>query len=352
MPSGETEPDDVSERVARGFEALVSEESAVHGGGDAVPASAMGEAPPPPSDAPMSIAATRLVALEGRVRQTMDRLTELVEAQLPETVDGLRADLETLRLELQTSLAQAGELMAEERQQLRAQIATTVGAANRWFVRARDQIQERLDHIAEVASKAQEQAERAATAVSAGAAASTGAGPGRKAARWPDDAEGDEGEEGSREGTAAGAGAGAGADGEGLEWEIEDDFDEERPPARRAKTVELALEAPELEALLDPVRGDMQELQLEVSSMGEAVTQLAGELAKLAGRMPARPRGVKLAPDQVELIVEAVMAAMPAPVRPAPPKRTVPKKAVSGKAAPAAPSKKAPGSAKRGAILN
>lgn len=369
MPSEGTEADDVSERVARGFEALVNEESAAHGA-SALPAEPPvpgGPAPVPgavPGEAPMSIAATRLVALEGRVRQTMDRLTELVEAQLPETVDGLRADLETLRLELQTSLAQATELMAEERQQLRTQIATTVGAANRWFVRARDQIHERLDQIAVVAAQAQAQAEVAAVAATAAVTAVTPPEP-EEAPEEPEALGGTpalEGPEGLVALEAAGvdALAAAGVDAEpddadleddegGIEWEIEG----EGPP--RVATVDLAIEAPELEALLDPMRGDMQELQLEVASMGEAVTALADQLARLTTRMPARGRGVKLAPDQIELIVEAVIEAMPAKKAPAVTKKAAPplKKKVAPplkKAAPAA-KKKAPGSRARGAIL-
>lgn len=305
MPGEDTEPDDISERVARGFEALVSEEAAVHRG---PPPSAAGGPPLPApaasstsAEAPMSIAATRLVALESRVRQTMDRLTELVEAQLPETVDGLRADLETLRLELQTSLAQASELMAEERKQLRAQIATTVGAANRWFVRARDQINERLDRIAEAAAQAQEQAEVAAVAATAAVTVFTEPyaeeADGEPEAE-PEDAEGGERDEGEG----------------GIEWAIEEEV---AGPRRRVRAVDVAVEASELEALLDPVRGDVQELQLEVSTMGEAVSLLADQVAKLATRLPARPKGVKLAPDQIELIVEAVMEGLAARSTPA-----------------------------------
>ncbi|MFP5320155.1 MAG: hypothetical protein ACLGI2_17905 [Acidimicrobiia bacterium] len=370
MPSeGAGNSEEISERVARGFEALVDE------GPLAVPTP-----PPAPPPRPPDVAAAappapavdpaRLDALEARVRQTMDRLTELVEAQLPEAVDGLRADLETLRLELQTSLATATSQVAEERRELqaalaaaaaqqseerrqlraelqaaldaatdqfaderselRSQIATTVGAANRWFVRTRDQLYDRLDYLASLAAYDQQAPPRPAPVAPTTQAALPAGDP------------------------SAGGGAGTreGEAGEGgIEWEVEGDgaegyegyevappappagdvargTDLEPLPVAAAAIPDVAPWTPPqaLDVALDPVRGDLQELQVEVAAMGDALVGLRDELERLRQRVPAvRPRGVRLEPGQIELIVEAIMAVLPsllpAPPPPAPPSR-------------------------------
>jgi len=285
-PEGVDEAGDDSDRVARGFEALVDEEALFpstppaikppaarpNGGGPAGPGDGASAAT---VDAAPKFDDGRLDRLDERVRETMDRLTELVEARLPEAVDGLRADLETLRLELQTTLEQATGEMEEERKQLRAQIATTVGAANRWFVRTRDQLYERLDHIAEVADDTRSQAEVAATAAAAAAAgpppapASTAAAP---AAAM--DVEAPDLDEVS------------------VEWDVDDGL---TPVAVVPAT------QPEVGVFMAPVRNDIQELQAEVGELRATVDRLE--------RRMARSKPVRLEPSQIELIVEAVSLA-------------------------------------------
>ena len=148
--------------MSRGFEDLVREETLLPATQGSVPAPAE---------------AQRVDSLEHRVRVTMDRLTELVEAQLPEAVDGLRSDFEELRSDLRQALADANATLAEERFQLRSQLATTVGAANRWFVRTRDQLFERLDEVAGTVTAAQAEAEAAAAVAVAAAVPIPAPGP-------------------------------------------------------------------------------------------------------------------------------------------------------------------------------
>ena len=293
-PEGVDEAGDDSDRVARGFEALVDEEALFpstppvikpppprpNGGGPAGAGDGTAVATPA-ADAAPKYDDGRLDRLEERVRQTMDRLTELVEAQLPEAVDGLRADLETLRLELQTTLEQARGEMEEERKQLRAQIATTVGAANRWFVRTRDQLYERLDHIAEIADDTRSQAEVAASAAAAvGAlppapgeapASAVPASPSSSPARQVETPD---------------------LDDVSVEWEVEGGL----TPVSVARAA-----LPEVGVFMAPVRNDIQQLQAEVGELRATVDRLE--------RRMARTKPVRLEASQIELIVEAVSLA-------------------------------------------
>ncbi len=300
--------------MTRGFEDLVREESLL-----------------PAAQGPLTPTQDlqRVDSLEHRVRITMDRLTELVEAQLPEAVDGLRADVEELRTELRQALADASAALAEERFQLRSQIATTVGAANRWFVRTRDQLFERLDQVAQVASAAQAEAEAAA---SAAVAAAVPIPP--EAATWPEEPAAPVEESAEFEWDAgdlepavepvvtadadmeAGTGMEAGGTEEGAPT-AGYDYELEPPPV--PTTIEVNLEAPELEVLLEPLREDMRELQGEISAMGAAVMALREDVEALGSRLPSRAGSPRLSPSQLKAIVAAVQSALPAP---APPRRS------------------------------
>ena len=71
---------------------------------------------------------------------------------MTETVGDIRDEFEVTRVELQNALHQATEQLTQERAELRSQIAKTVGAANKWFVKARDQLMERLDQLESTAA--------------------------------------------------------------------------------------------------------------------------------------------------------------------------------------------------------
>jgi hypothetical protein len=355
MPSdGPGQPRESNDRVARGFEALVDEEPLlVRPPSPAAPAAA---APVPATSAD----AGRLDVLEQRVRVTMDRLTELVEAQLPEAVDGLRGDLDGLRgdfeqlrsdlhlalaeshqrvqaalvdahRDAQLALGEASRQLIEERQQLRSQIAITVGAANRWFVRTRDELYQRLEQIAAVATAALPPATPTYPELEAVPEAEV----------VPSDGEADQ---------AAVA----------VEWDVEEplppletgpapeepfpspepselepsDLLEPLEPAEtfeppqpvQAPTMSVVLDAPELETLVAPLRDDVQELQGEVSAMAEALFQLREDVERLGQRLPARTPTARLTPRQVATIVEAVQEALPAR-RAAPVARAAPSRA-------------------------
>ncbi|MGH9226193.1 MAG: hypothetical protein ACRD2W_20950 [Acidimicrobiales bacterium] len=296
MTSGQGGPQDISERVARGFEALVeSEQATVASGRPAGGAAGAGAG----------------AALEERVRQTMEALTELVQAQIPVAVDGLRDELETMRVDLQSSLNQATGDLAQERQELRAQIAKTVGAANKWFVKARDQLIERLDQVAAVAAEASARADEAANAAATAATAAesaSAAAPAKPVELIKLDRTGQDGDE-------------------VLEWDVEDD--QGSAPARgMTATVDLAVDGAELDALMEPVRGDIQELQGEISAMGQAVAELRAEVAALTKRVPARPKPVRLDERDIDVIIEAVLVAMTPPARSSPLKKAAAKRSL------------------------
>ncbi|MFN2504114.1 MAG: hypothetical protein ABR540_07780, partial [Acidimicrobiales bacterium] len=78
--------------------------------------------------------------------------------------------------------------------------------------------------------------------------------------------------------------------------------------------ISVAVDAPELEALMEPLRRDVQELQGEVAAMGDAVMQLRAEVERL-NRKPARSPTARLTPSQIETIAAAVRAALPARAR-------------------------------------
>jgi ElaB/YqjD/DUF883 family membrane-anchored ribosome-binding protein len=306
-PEGPDEADEESNRVARGFEALVDEEAlfpgtpaltkpAVAAPADAAatpPGDGTGDMFAPPSTADRSALDGRLDQLEERVRETMDRLREVIEAQVPGAVEGLRADLETLRLELQTALEVATAQLAEERKELRSQIATTVGAANRWFVRTRDQLYERLDHIAQVAREAEAAAARAIPGA-APPALDAGPEPPPALERGADVA-----------GTGVEAGPGVEATGE---EEIEVEFEVVGPP--EAPPAELDGDDRDARRVaLDPVPTQLRQLQTEVADLRATVGRI--------DRRMARSKPVTLDPSQIELIVEALVLAWPssAPAR-------------------------------------
>ncbi len=291
--------------MTRGFEDLVREDSLL-----------------PATQGPLSPAQDlqRVDSLEHRVRITMDRLTELVEAQLPEAVDGLRADFEQLRTELRQALADASTALAEERFQLRSQIATTVGAANRWFVRTRDQLFERLDQVAQVATAAQAEAEAAASAAVA-AAVPIPAEP----ATYPEEAAAPAEESADLEWGAGELEPGeepvvtadyTGVEAGGAEEVVPSadyDYEFEPLPPPEPTTIEVNLDAPELEALLEPLREDMRELQGEISAMGAAVMALREDVEALGSRLPTRTASPRLTPSQLNAIVAAVQSALPPP---------------------------------------
>ena len=417
------------DRLIRGFEDLVGEE---------------GFLPAPQAMTPAPDL-QRVDSLEYRVRVTMDRLTELVEAQLPEAVDGLRADFERLRAQLPEAVdglrAEFERLhaeMAEERFQLRSQIATTVGAANRWFVRTRDQLFERLDEVARAAAAAQAEAELAASAAVAAAVpvpaapeqieepplevaaepvaedfdvaaepvADEGAAPAEPADEFAPDEFAAEPEPAGDEFAAEPEPAGdefvpppepvadefaappepvadefgtplepevaeeappheepAAGEPVELEWGVPDvdveeqaapvdvgqadtptqevalapgyDFELDQPPA--PTPVAVALETPELDALLEPIREDLRELQGEISAMGAAVLALREDVEQLGRRLPSRAASPRLAPSQLDAIVAAVQSALP----PASARARSATKAAAAKAATAAPAAKA-----------
>lgn len=329
-PESSTDTDDISERVARGFEALVDEEplpvAPVPSSLAAKQPAAEPPPPPPPGDtafdrsrldaiednarhtmqtlaaldARVRTALDRIGGLDTRVRTGVDRLAELIDGQGPDSLETLRSEIETLRREVSSSIASSSESLAEERKELRAQIATTVGAANRWFVRTRDELYARLEELSRLAEK--------------------GMGAAPQGAPQPAPAPAG----GERDEAAGGA---------ELEWEVE------APPAQEAGSrlpavVPSSALAPvrpvaagreDGGALAESLRGDVQELQVEVAAMGEAVLAVREELEKLRQRMPSRSRTVKLDETQIELIVEAVITALPkAPRAAAPRKKAAP----------------------------
>ena len=316
--------------MTRGFEDLVREESLL-----------------PATQSPLSPAQDlqKADSLEQRVRITIDRLTELVDAQLPEAVDGLRTDVEQLRTELRQALADANTALAEERFQLRSQIATTVGAANRWFVRTRDQLFERLDEVAQAANAAQAEAEAAASAAVA-AAVPIPSEPEPPAEVEPVPEQGEDFEWGAGDlepgEEPVSLGDGEGGESTGLEGELAPGYDYElQAPPPAPTTVEVNLEAPELDALLEPLRGDMRELQGEISAMGAAVMALRDDLEVLASRLPTRAASPRLTPSQLNAIVAAVQSALPEPPPPPAPRRTAAKKTTKKTTKKAATAKRA-----------
>ena len=241
----------------------------------------------------------RLAALEERVREAMAALGELVRADIPETVESLRDEMGSLRVDVQSSLDQAAGDFAQERQELRAQIAKTVGAANKWFVKARDQLLERLDEVKAVAAEAEAKAGEAAKA--AGGARPVGSAPAPLV------------QVGKPQATV-----GARVDNDAFEWDVEDGEEPQGGSGGARKTgsapVELAIDAPELDTLIGPVRADIFDLQGEISAMGHVLAQLRGDVAALGKRLPARPKPVRLDERDIGVIVEAVLVALePAP---------------------------------------
>ncbi|MEW6155409.1 MAG: hypothetical protein AB1673_15710 [Actinomycetota bacterium] len=287
-------------------------------------------------------------ALEEWVRHTTDRLTELVETRLPQAVDGVRADLDGLRAEMRASLEKAAEELATERRELRAQIAKTVGAANRWFVKARDQLIERIDQLAEVTADV----ERAKVALPVAPSRSPGGSDSDLGLEWDVDEEAVTREAGGRTVAAArpepqdapthGPEAGPGA--ETRAAEPEGGVVWAKPPGAKPGGVAVAapqaasgaLGADEVVATIEAVRGDIQDLQLEVSAVGHAVARLQAELDKVAKRLPAKPRPVRLDERDLDLIVESVVLALSArsPLTPGPARKSPGRKAPAARTAP------------------
>ena len=97
-------------------------------------------APPAPSPAPGD--SDRLEALEQQVRQLTSRLAGWVEAQLVQALDDRRNDMKALRSEMQV-------LLDEQLAGMRAEAGSVVSVATRRLEAGQEQLNERLDSVAE-----------------------------------------------------------------------------------------------------------------------------------------------------------------------------------------------------------
>ena len=97
-------------------------------------------APPTPGPAPGD--SDRLEALEHQVRQLTSRLAGWVEAQLVQALDDRRNDMKALRSEMQV-------LLDEQLAGMRAEAGSVVSVATRRLEAGQEQLNERLDSVAE-----------------------------------------------------------------------------------------------------------------------------------------------------------------------------------------------------------
>lgn len=151
----------------------------------------------------------RTEAFEHRVRSAMGRLAESVDTQLARAADERQADLDALRSGLQVTLAaqlgdKVGEhvdgrlaevvelrrsefdslraelqgALAQQLSEARSQIAAAVAGANRRFVRANEQLSERVEAVSRRTAGSAEKVDRLAEIVEARMAAMTATMPG------------------------------------------------------------------------------------------------------------------------------------------------------------------------------
>lgn len=88
--------------------------------------------------------------MEADVRRATNTMADLHAARLPDAVEAVRTESAELRKEVQALRDELIDRMVAERQVLSDQVSSTIGAANDWFVRTRDQLFERLGTLQEV----------------------------------------------------------------------------------------------------------------------------------------------------------------------------------------------------------
>ena len=282
----------------------------------AAPGAPAGDRPPPGGpitirSSELTALAVRIATMEADVRRAADQVADLRAARLPETLEAARAETAVLRQELRQALEEVGARVARERREVTDQIAGTVEAANEWFVRTRDQLFDRLRRLAELHGGALDQpgpgilepapptalgpTARITGAHQVGSEAAPSPEPG---AAWPmlDPAS-----------QVADWGLappqllpGAGALGsEAVPFPAKDATTE----AEGGGAGEGAPGA-EVGERLDELRRDLEGLSLEVSTIGEVILGMQGELGKL------REGSVVLEEDQVLAIIDGVAAAV------------------------------------------